>query len=120
MVTHSNGYGVQTKVEVSGSNGVWVPCESLPEVLGEDMIRTCCDLSRVLVTQGDVVARLLHGREALRGFRLLAREPRSGALVGTVEWVREPCGRWVQHDEPVTGCDYGVHVPARSRLELVA
>lgn len=120
MVTHSDGYEVQTKVEISGSNGTWEPCGSLPDVLGEDLIKSCGDLSRVLVTQGGVVARLLRGWEALKGFRLLAREPRSGALMGTVEWVREPCGLWVQHDEPVTGCAYGLHVPERGRLELVA
>ncbi|MET8706506.1 hypothetical protein [Streptomyces californicus] len=119
MVTHSDGYEVQTKVEIPGSNGTWDACGSLPDVLGEDMIKSCGDLSRVLVTQGGVVARLLGGK-ALRGFRLLAREPRTGALVGSVEWVRQPGGLWVQHDEPVTGCAYGLHVPRRSRLELVA
>ncbi|MFD5900882.1 hypothetical protein ACFWHG_05210 [Streptomyces microflavus] len=40
--------------------------------------------------------------------------------MGSVEWVREPCGLWVQWDEPVTGCAYGLHVPERGRLELVA
>ncbi|WP_415956393.1 hypothetical protein [Streptomyces sp. 021-4] len=89
------------------------------------MIRTCEDLSRVLVTQGGVVSRLLRKLGlVVEGFRLLAREPRSRALMGSVQWVRHDCGLWVQHDQPMTGCDYGQHCPARPasprRMELVA
>ncbi|AJP03451.1 hypothetical protein TU94_20160 [Streptomyces cyaneogriseus subsp. noncyanogenus] len=47
------------------------------------------------------------------GFRLLAHEPRSHALMGSMQWVRHDCGLWVQHDEPLTACDYGQHVPRR-------
>lgn len=124
MVTHGEGYEVQTRVEIPGSNGTWAPCGGLPDVLGEDMIRTCEDLSRVLVTQGGVVSRMLHKLGLVAGgFRLLAREPRSRALMGSVQWVRHDCGLWVQHDQPVVVCDYGVHGPERGkpgRLELVA
>ncbi|MFD7646718.1 MULTISPECIES: hypothetical protein [Streptomyces] len=120
MVTHREDYEVQTAVQIPGSEGTWEACASLPDVLGEDMIKTCDDLSRVLVTQGGVVSRLLRGL-TLGGFRLLARERRSAALVGAVEWVQHPCGMWVQHGTPVTGCEYGQHGPAaRSALRLVA
>ncbi len=122
MVTHSEDYEVSTKVEIPGSNGTWGACPELPEVLGEDMIRSCEDLSRVLVTQGGVVSRLLRKLGlVVSGFRLLAREPRSRTLMGSVEWVRHDCGLWVQHDEPLTGCAYGQHFPRRSgRSETLA
>ncbi|MFJ2907797.1 hypothetical protein [Streptomyces sp. NPDC087212] len=41
--------------------------------------------------------------------------------MGSVEWVRHDCGLLVQHDRPVTGCDYGQHCPTRpARLQLIA
>ncbi|MFJ1640795.1 hypothetical protein [Streptomyces sp. NPDC088256] len=122
MITHREDYEVHTSVEVPGINGTWGACGSLPDVLGEDHIRSCEDLLRVLEIQGRLVSRLLRDLGTLPGFRLLAREPRSRALVGSVEWVQHPCGLWVQHDEPMTGCAYGQHYPENRRtgLALVA
>lgn len=121
MVTHRKGYEVHTAVEVPGTNGTWGACATLPDVLGEDRIRSCEDLSRVLESQGGMVSRLLRGLVALSGFRLLARETRTRSLVGYVEWVQHDCGLWVQCDEePWSICDYGQHYPERPATPFLA
>ncbi|MGW8975115.1 hypothetical protein [Streptomyces platensis] len=114
MVTHSKEYRVLTSVIVpvlDRGNGAWGACPELPDVLGECVIRSCDDLWVIVESQGGVVARLLRAIEKYSGFRLLARDDRSHALAGSVEWVRNAAGLWVQWDEPVTACAYGDHGP---------
>ncbi|GAA3856246.1 hypothetical protein GCM10023084_07670 [Streptomyces lacrimifluminis] len=114
MVTHSKEFYVRTTVIVpmiEGNNGGWMACPELPDVLGEDTVRSCGDLRLIVETQGGVVAHLLRAIAQYTGFRLLVRDRRTGALAGSVEWVRNDAGVWVQWDEPVTACAYGQHRP---------
>ncbi|MEU5160442.1 hypothetical protein AB0G74_12635 [Streptomyces sp. NPDC020875] len=117
MVTHSKEYLAHTHVEIPGSNGTWGACPSLPTVLGEDIISTCRDLSRVLVTLGGATSHLL-AVPSVRRFRLLARDAATGALAGASYWVRHPCGTWKPNGdiEPVTSCAYGQHIPQPARM----
>lgn len=115
MATHSKEFRVQTTVIVpvlGGENGVWGACVELPEVLGEDTVRSCEDLRVIVESQGGVVAKLLAALKRHAGFRLLARDERTHALAGSVEWVRGDSGLWVQWDEPLTMCAYGQHRPS--------
>ncbi|MFJ8472146.1 hypothetical protein [Kitasatospora sp. NPDC094011] len=91
----------------------------MPALFGETRVRACLDLFRTLETQGGIVARLLD-RAPYVGFRVLARETVTSGLAGYVEWVRHPsAGRWMQWDEPWTGCAYGCHQPAATMVEAV-
>ncbi|MEV0445472.1 hypothetical protein AB0I84_08065 [Streptomyces spectabilis] len=115
MTTHSKEIRVQTTVIVpvlGGENGAWAACGELPNVLGEYTVRSCEDLRVIVESQGGVVSRLLSAVQRYTGFRLLARDERTHALAGSVEWVRGDSGLWVQWDEPVTMCAYGQHRPA--------
>ncbi|MEV7360377.1 hypothetical protein [Kitasatospora sp. NPDC091276] len=121
MVTHRNEFRVRTTVVVSASGGslpgVWPTCPELPELFGETRIHRCHDLYRTLETQGGIVARLV-ARSPYQAFRVLARDTETDGLAGFVEWVRSAeTGRWVQWDEPVTGCAHGLHQPAPTMLE---
>ncbi len=79
-------------------------------MLGDHTVRSCEDLAVTVAAQGNVVAHLLEDRRTYRAFRLVARYTGTGRLAAWVEWVREPTsGVWVQHDEPMTACDYGDH-----------
>ncbi|MGW2425081.1 hypothetical protein ACWC0C_38565 [Streptomyces sp. NPDC001709] len=120
MVTHREEFHVQTTVIVpmhGGKNGQWVECAELPNVLGENRIRSCNDLTITLEAEGGVVARLLRAVAEYTWFRLLARDRETCGLAGSVEWVRNPeTGLWQQWDEPWTACAYGQHQPIPTLL----
>ncbi|MER5862226.1 hypothetical protein [Kitasatospora sp. NPDC002040] len=122
MVTHGEEMYVTTTVFVTPceqGSGAWEVCPNLPEGLDTTLIRACEDLPAVLETQGGVIAAVLRHVVRYRGFRLLARETRTHALAGGVEWVHDRAtGTWRMHDQPWTTCDYGLHDPAA--LEVAA
>ncbi len=107
MVTHSKGgYRTGTCVYVpapTGGSGGWEVCTDLPDVLGESIARTCDALRTIMETHGTVVSRLLR-TSTHSGFRLVARDVRTGDLAGWVEWVRSREGSWHQWDEPLIAC----------------
>lgn len=69
---------------------VWATCQQLSPHLGEEPIFSPTEVCAVLNAQGRLVARLLNapGVPQYKGFRIVARHSRTGALVGMAEWSR--------------------------------
>jgi hypothetical protein len=78
-------------VLVRGAEGVaWHPCKRVPS-LGEELVMRDEELGPLLRAQATLVERFLSAMgDAYEGFRILARDAASGALVGLARWIRCP------------------------------
>jgi hypothetical protein len=84
-------------VLVQGSQGLaWRPCLRVPS-LGHEIVMRNEELGPLMRAQATLVERFLTPMgESYEGFRIVARDSASGALVALVRWVRSPeTGRYL-------------------------
>ncbi|MFK0289515.1 hypothetical protein ACIQU6_03365 [Streptomyces sp. NPDC090442] len=91
-------------------------------LLREETIRHCTELSAVLRVQAPVVARFLGEPALYDGFRFLAHERCTGALVGWSEWYASPeTGAYLPYPGGLfDACEYGQHAYAAEVEETAA
>ncbi|MFD7584175.1 hypothetical protein ACFV84_01880 [Kitasatospora sp. NPDC059811] len=114
MVTHPVPYVAEIVVSVPNNMSpelvTWEPCPEAVIMLGGVDVTSCEDLHGVLRSEGMRTARTVRAlSQGYPGFRLEAREQRTGRLVGMAEWVWCPKLRQYRQWDVFVGCEWGEH-----------